>query len=51
MFLVIKLSLYMFRAMMATKLRPHTQDHAQYGGPTVEEHDHRWDSQQDFNYR
>jgi hypothetical protein len=28
-----------------TNLRPHTQ----YRRPTVKEHDHHWDSQQDFN--
>jgi hypothetical protein len=27
----------------------HTQDHTQYRRSTVKEHDHHWDSQQDFN--
>jgi hypothetical protein len=53
MFLVINLSFHMFRPMMAiTKTRRtehHTQDQTQYRRPTVKEHDHHWDSQQDFN--
>jgi hypothetical protein len=32
-----------------TKLRPHTQDQTQYTWPTVKEHGHHRDSQQDFN--
>jgi hypothetical protein len=32
-----------------TTLRPHAQDHTQCRRPTVKEHDHQWDSQQDFN--
>jgi hypothetical protein len=36
-------------AQNTTKLCPHTQDQTQYRGPTVKEHDHHWDSQQDFN--
>jgi hypothetical protein len=27
----------------------HTQDHTQRRRPTAKEHDHHWDSQQDFN--
>jgi hypothetical protein len=32
-----------------TNLRPHTQEQTQYRRPTPKEHDHHWDSQQDFN--
>jgi hypothetical protein len=53
----------MFRPMMAIiRRRPtlqhftktcrtehHTQHQTQYRRPTVKEHDHHWDSQQDFN--
>jgi hypothetical protein len=31
-----------------TKLHPHRQDQTQYRWPTVKEHDHHWDSQQDL---
>jgi hypothetical protein len=30
-------------------VHPHTQDQTQYRQPTVKEHDHHLDSQQDFN--
>jgi hypothetical protein len=30
-------------------MSPHTNKHKQYRRHTVKEHDHRWDSQQDFN--
>jgi hypothetical protein len=49
----------MFRPMMAimgqntTNLLPHTHTHTQgqtqYRRPSEKEHDHHWDSQQDFN--
>jgi hypothetical protein len=45
----------MFQPMKAiiaqdtTKLHPHTQKHTQHRRPTVKEHDHHWDSQQDFS--
>jgi hypothetical protein len=32
-----------------SNLCPHTEEQTQYRGPTVKEHDHHWDSQQDFN--
>jgi hypothetical protein len=32
-----------------TELHPHAQDHTQYRQPTVKEHDHHWDLQQDLN--
>jgi hypothetical protein len=32
-----------------THTHTHTQDQTQYRRPTVNEHDHHWDSQQDFN--
>jgi hypothetical protein len=35
-------------AQNTTNLRPHTQEQTRYRRPTVKEHDHHWDSQQDF---
>jgi hypothetical protein len=29
---------------------PHTQDQTQHRRPTMKEHDHHWDSQQDFEH-
>jgi hypothetical protein len=35
-------------ALNTTNLRPHTQDQTQYRRPTVKEHYHHWNSEQDF---
>jgi hypothetical protein len=51
--LVVKVIIYMFRSMMAIigtrRTEHHIQDHTRYIRPTVKEHDHHWDLQQDLN--